>query len=60
MKQVLVNVTICMDIHDGDLVEQTTNALDAINEALTAAHLNCEPQILTEGIDKSDIEVNPF
>jgi len=60
MKTVLVQVTINMDIHEGDLVEQTTNALEAINEALTAAHLNCEPQILTGNISKSDIEVNPF
>jgi len=60
MKTVLVNVTINLDIHDGDLVEQTTNALDAINVALTEARLECQPQILTDNVSKSDIEVNPF
>lgn len=60
MKTVLVNVTINMDIHDGYLVEQTIKALEAINEALTEARLECQPQIITEGVNQSDIQVNPF
>lgn len=61
MKQVTVNVQIQIDLPDDEVKHGVADltgvhdALDAINEVLQRADLNCQPQILTEGVDDDDV-----
>lgn len=52
------NLTIQVDIpkKHGNMVADAQTILDVINKALFEANLNCQPQILTSGVDASDIE----
>lgn len=55
MKTVTVNVQIQLDIKGEDELGEVQDALDAVNEVLGQTKLNCEPQIFTSDISRSDI-----
>ena len=37
-------------------VDEANKIIEAINTALFEANLNCQPQIMSSGLDSSDIE----
>jgi len=61
MKTITIkNLSIQVDISKahGNMVADAHTVVDEINKALQEAGLNCQPQILSSGIDASDIEIN--
>lgn len=55
MKTITINnLAIQVDANSGSVGEVQT-ILDVINKALEDANLNCQPQILVNGLDVSDI-----
>lgn len=61
-KTITVNVQIQMDVvndNNGDYRMQVGNVLDKINIALQTGLEENNPQVLSSGIDNSDIEVEP-
>lgn len=58
MKQLTVkNLTIQFDGEGENPLEEVQKVLDLINETLSNAQLECQPQILVSAIDNSDISV---
>ncbi len=54
METVTVNVQITLDVKKANK-ENVLDALDVVNQVLSDAGLMSEPQILTNGLDDSDI-----
>jgi hypothetical protein len=54
METVTVNVQITLDVRKANK-SNVLEALNVVNQALSDAGLMCEPQILTNGLDDSDI-----
>lgn len=63
MKPANVKITIQLDIPDhitdrGEQVKFVLDAIDTANRLLTVSGLESQPQILSAGIDASDIEIS--
>lgn len=59
MKTITIkNLTIQVDISKahGNMVADALTVIDLINKTLQEANLECQPQIMANGLDSSDIE----